>query len=209
MNESKITNFSHDISKLTKTINSLISKHTDDMEYITAKHDKLKKKLEKQKEEIIFLSLDLVNTTTRTVSTLWEIKKLRQKIVDAKKDKQVTLSNYFTSSYGYRLELVLYLHGYGPHFGKNIVVFLRIVPGEYDKYLPWPVKLNACFTILGESYIKSMIYNVEITFNTSNDSPEGSVLSPITLLTDSEYVTNNSLKILCFIQSDSKSLDFY
>ncbi|KAK0046332.1 G-protein coupled receptor GRL101 [Biomphalaria pfeifferi] len=52
---------------------------------------------------------------------------------------------------GYKARLEVYLNGNGTAKNRCISVFLRVVRGEYDRYLKWPVNLHLVVTLVNQA----------------------------------------------------------
>ncbi|XP_043913762.1 TNF receptor-associated factor 1-like [Protopterus annectens] len=84
---------------------------------------------------------------------LWKISDFTKKQQDAVTGRITSLSSpiFFTSKYGYKVCLRIYLNGDGAGRGSHISLFFVILRGEYDALLPWPFKHKVTFMILDQN----------------------------------------------------------
>ncbi|CAM5105260.1 unnamed protein product [Natator depressus] len=91
---------------------------------------------------------------------LWRVPDVGRKLQQAL-SRQIPAVNsppFYTSRYGYKLCLKVYLNGDGTGAGTHISLFLVLMRGEYDFRLKWPFRHKVTFTLLdqaGERHISS------------------------------------------------------
>nr|KAI8734157.1 TNF receptor-associated factor 4-like [Biomphalaria glabrata] len=76
------------------------------------------------------------------------MKKLREEKRNGSKESSCP---FYLSHCGYKAQLEAYLNGNGTAKNKCISVFLRIVKGEYDRHLKWPVNLHVVVILVNQS----------------------------------------------------------
>ncbi|CAG5123122.1 unnamed protein product [Candidula unifasciata] len=76
-------------------------------------------------------------------------KKLRQEKLD-EGHKEVSWPFYMTHC-GYRAQAEVYLNGNGTGTNRCMSVFLRIIKGDYDRHLKWPVNLQFVVILVNQS----------------------------------------------------------
>ena len=64
---------------------------------------------------------------------------------------------FFTSQFGYRMCLRLYLNGNGSGKGTHLSFFLTIMRGEYDALLSWPFKQMVTLMLLDQDRKKDIV----------------------------------------------------
>ncbi|ETE63362.1 TNF receptor-associated factor 1, partial [Ophiophagus hannah] len=71
---------------------------------------------------------------------LWKITDVHQKCYEAICGKSHGFQSpaFYTSRYGYKLCMRIYLNGEGKGRGTHISLFLILLKGDYDSLLPWP-----------------------------------------------------------------------
>ncbi|XP_015283800.1 PREDICTED: TNF receptor-associated factor 1-like, partial [Gekko japonicus] len=84
---------------------------------------------------------------------LWKIKDVHQKCYEAVSGKVCSLQSpaFYTSRYGYKLCMRLYLNGEGRGKGTHVSVFLVLLKGEYDTLLQWPFVHKITFMLLDQN----------------------------------------------------------
>uniref|UniRef100_A0A3B3Q7I9 TNF receptor-associated factor n=1 Tax=Paramormyrops kingsleyae TaxID=1676925 RepID=A0A3B3Q7I9_9TELE len=90
---------------------------------------------------------------------LWKVCNISQKMRDASTGRK---SNHFspafyTSRYGFRVCMRLYLNGDGVGKGTHISLFFVVMKGEYDALLSWPFKHKVTFFLLDQNHKEHMI----------------------------------------------------
>ncbi|CAF3876571.1 unnamed protein product [Rotaria magnacalcarata] len=74
---------------------------------------------------------------------LWRIDNIQQLFRNAKNSSQplfIVSPSFYTSKYGYRLSLKLYLNGDKTTQDKYLSLYVTMMRGEYDSLLDWPFK---------------------------------------------------------------------
>ncbi|XP_013096783.2 uncharacterized protein LOC106080042 isoform X2 [Biomphalaria glabrata] len=86
------------------------------------------------------------------VTFKWTISDYSKKLSNEKiTGRKECSSPFFLSHCGYRCQLEAYLNGNGTAKHKCISVFLRIIKGDYDRYLKWPVNLHLVVILVNQS----------------------------------------------------------
>jgi len=83
---------------------------------------------------------------------VWKINNFQQRTTDAVIGKTRALHSApcFTSKYGYKFCLRLYLHGDGMGKGTHLSLFLVLMKSEYDNILEWPFQKKIKFTLINQ-----------------------------------------------------------
>ena len=83
--------------------------------------------------------------------------------------------SFYTHKNGYKMRLEVYLNGLSKRAGTNVCVYFRLLFGEYDNTLTWPMSITISVMILNwcknDAHIRS---NCEIR---NADIPENSISS--------------------------------
>lgn len=109
---------------------------------------------EKQKQQIEMLKKTITKLSTNYSGTLlWKITNWEKRMSDAKRNENVELISpaFYTSQYGYKLQVSVFLNGNGPGESTHMSVFIKILPGEYDALLKWPFNQKVTFTLFEQS----------------------------------------------------------
>ncbi|XP_070593917.1 TNF receptor-associated factor 1-like isoform X2 [Erythrolamprus reginae] len=83
---------------------------------------------------------------------LWKVPRVGLRMREAKTGKRTAIYSppFYTSRYGYKLCLKLYLNGDGTGTGTHLSLFLVLMKGEYDFQLKWPFQHKVTFTLLDQ-----------------------------------------------------------
>ncbi len=57
---------------------------------------------------------------------------------------------FYTSLYGYKLAASLFPNGNGSGEGTHMSIYIRVLPGEYDNLLEWPVRVPISFRLIDQ-----------------------------------------------------------
>ena len=90
---------------------------------------------------------------------LWKISDFARKKQDAVTGRQVSLYSpcFYSSSYGYKMCVLLYLNGDGMGRGTHISVFFVVMRGQYDALLRWPFRQKVTFMLLDQDNVEHVI----------------------------------------------------
>ncbi|KAH9519291.1 TNF receptor-associated factor 5 [Bulinus truncatus] len=83
----------------------------------------------------------------------WTVTEYTRKLVEEQTNisaKQVS-SPFYLSHCGYRCQLETYLNGNGTAKNRCMSVFLRVIKGDYDRNLVWPVNVNLEIVLINQS----------------------------------------------------------
>ncbi|XP_025028052.1 TNF receptor-associated factor 1 [Python bivittatus] len=83
---------------------------------------------------------------------LWKITDIHQKCYEAICGKINSFQSpaFYTSRYGYKLCMRIYLNGEGRGRGTHISLFIVLLKGDYDALLPWPFTHKITFMLLSQ-----------------------------------------------------------
>ncbi|XP_013931158.1 PREDICTED: TNF receptor-associated factor 1-like [Thamnophis sirtalis] len=85
---------------------------------------------------------------------LWKITDVHQKCYEAICGKVHSFQSpaFYTSRYGYKLCMRIYLNGEGRGRGTHISLFIVLLKGDYDSLLPWPFTHKITFILLSQDH---------------------------------------------------------
>ena len=63
---------------------------------------------------------------------------------------KIVSESFYSSPCGYKMVLDVYLNGATEHSKNYISVYLRLLPGDYDVLLPWPLRNVFTFTLIDQ-----------------------------------------------------------
>nr|XP_032655181.1 TNF receptor-associated factor 1-like [Chelonoidis abingdonii] len=104
--------------------------------------------------------VEALEQTSYNGQFLWRLPDIGRKMQQALSRQTPALNSppFYTSRYGYKLCLKVYLNGDGTGAGTHISLFLVLMRGEYDCWLKWPFHHKVTFTLLdqvGERHVSS------------------------------------------------------
>ncbi|XP_059849801.1 TNF receptor-associated factor 1 [Hypanus sabinus] len=84
---------------------------------------------------------------------IWKITDIGRKRQEAISGRTTSLYSpgFYTSRYGYKVRMRIYLNGDGAGRGTHISLFFVIMKGEYDALLHWPFKQKVTFMLLDQN----------------------------------------------------------
>uniref|UniRef100_A0A8C6QPF2 TNF receptor-associated factor n=1 Tax=Nannospalax galili TaxID=1026970 RepID=A0A8C6QPF2_NANGA len=98
-------------------------------------------------------SLRLMEEASFDGTFLWKITNVTRRCHESVCGRTVSLFSpaFYTSKYGYKLCLRLYLNGDGSGKKTHLSLFIVIMRGEYDALLPWPFRNKVTFMLLDQN----------------------------------------------------------
>ena len=90
---------------------------------------------------------------------IWKIPQFAQRMVDAQSGKYTSIFSlpFYTSRYGYKLCLRLYILGDGIGKGTHMSLFFVVMRGEFDTILQWPFTYKVTFCLLNHNGGKDIV----------------------------------------------------
>lgn len=90
---------------------------------------------------------------------IWKIADVNRKRQEAMSGRTTSLYSpaFYTSRYGYKVRMRIYLNGDGAGRGGHISLFFVIMKGEYDALLQWPFKQKVTFMLLDQNSREHLI----------------------------------------------------
>ncbi|XP_066500525.1 TNF receptor-associated factor 1 [Hoplias malabaricus] len=90
---------------------------------------------------------------------LWRICDVTQKLREAATGQRSSQYSpaFYTSRYGFKVCMRLYMYGDGVGKGTHISLFFVIMKGEYDPLLPWPFKHKVTFFLIDQNQIEHVV----------------------------------------------------
>ena len=94
--------------------------------------------------------LSLLENVSYDGTMIWKIPQFAQRMVDAQSGKYTSIFSlpFYTSRYGYKLCLRLYILGDGIGKGTHMSLFFVLMRGEFDNILQWPFISKVTFRLL-------------------------------------------------------------
>ncbi|XP_070614801.1 TNF receptor-associated factor 1 isoform X2 [Erythrolamprus reginae] len=85
---------------------------------------------------------------------LWKITDVHQKCYEAICGRTPSFQSpaFYSSRYGYKLCMRIYLNGEGRGRGTHISLFIVLLKGDYDSLLPWPFTHKLTFMLLSQDH---------------------------------------------------------
>ena len=170
--------------------------------------------------QINFQELSILVQTLQATSYngqfIWKIPDLKRRKEEAITSKTVSLYSapFFTSRFGYKLCLRLYLDGDGSGRHTHISFFLTIMKGEYDALLPWPFSQMVTLTLFDQNKKRhitqcfkpepssSSFWRPHSEMNVASGCPK---FAPISVLSDPNYVQDNTIFFKALIDTTGLS----
>ena len=115
---------------------------------------------------------------------------------------------FFTSPFGYKLRLRLYLNGDGAGEGTHLSFFLNIMKGDNDAMLSWPFQQKVVLMLLDQDKEKNIAkgfrpHPSDLSFHrpkTKMNNGCGFIkFAPLSVLSNPKYVRNDSLYLKVII----------
>ncbi|XP_047122131.1 TNF receptor-associated factor 3 [Schistocerca piceifrons] len=107
---------------------------------------------------------------------LWKITDFDQKMADAKEHDTVLHSPiFFSQQFGHKLRLEVHLNGVGHWKGRNMIVGLQVLPGDWDALLPQPFNRKVSVTLRDQAPNSEQANNLMkiLKAGTTKEDPAG------------------------------------
>ena len=147
--------------ELEGTCTNEIKKRDAEIAQLRAQLSNLEKKVqakETESEDRGF-RLSLLENVSHDGTMIWKIPQFAQRVVDAQSGKYTSIFSlpFYTSRYGYKLCLRLYILGDGIGKGTHMSLFFVVMRGEFDNILQWPFTYKVTFRLLNQSGGKDIV----------------------------------------------------
>ncbi|XP_065900199.1 TNF receptor-associated factor 3-like [Dysidea avara] len=161
--------------------------------------------------EEISLTLQTLQATSYDGHYIWKIPDITRRRRDALLGKTVSLYSapFYTSRFGYRLCLRVYLDGDGSGKGRYISYFLTIMKGEYDALLEWPFQHMVTMTLVNQKGNNNIVQSFRPNpTSTSFHQPKSDMnvasgcpkFAPLSILDNPEFVVDDVAFFKCDIK---------
>ena len=135
---------------------------------------------------------------------IWKIPEVARRTKEAIMRKTLSLYSapFFTSRFGYRLCLRLYLNGDGLGKGTHLSFFLTIMRGEYDTLLSWPFQQMVTLMLLDHNKKNDIVqafrpepssssfWQPKTDMNIASGCPK---FAPLSVLNNPSYVRDDTM----------------
>ena len=97
--------------------------------------------------------LSLIENSNYDGTMIWKIPQFNQRMTDAKTGKYTSIFSlpFYSSRYGYKMCLRLYIMGDGIGKGTHMSLFFVMMRGEFDNILPWPFTQRVTFRLINQT----------------------------------------------------------
>lgn len=97
--------------------------------------------------------LSLIENSNYDGTMIWKIPQFSQRMTDAKTGKYTSIFSlpFYSSRYGYKMCLRLYIMGDGIGKGSHMSLFFVIMRGEFDNIIPWPFTHRVTFRLINQN----------------------------------------------------------
>lgn len=152
---------------------------------------------------------------------VWKIPNFKQQFEAASnsEDEAALFSQpFYTSQYGYKLRLKIYLNGRDRGKGTHLSLYLIIMRGEYDALLDWPFDQKITFYLLDQSEQRKhkmhqlspnrSLPNVKAVFNRPTMKENLGIGNPSfvshEIIDQNEYIKDDSIFIKCEVTPNGR-----
>ena len=158
--------------------------------------------------EEVSITLQTLQATSYDGHYIWKIPDITRRRRDALLGKTVSLYSapFYTSRFGYRLCLRVYLDGDGSGKGRYISYFLTIMKGEYDALLEWPFQHMVTMTLVNQKGNNNIVQSFRPNpTSTSFHRPQSDMnaasgcpkFAPLAILDNPEFVVDDVVFFKC------------
>ena len=159
--------------------------------------------LQKNNAELNF-TVETRAFTSYNGTYVWNIPEVARRLRDSRTGKIYSLYSvpFFTSPFGYKLCLYLYLNGVDDGKGTHHSFFVAILRGQHDALLKWPFEQLVTMILLNQDRRKNIVQVLRPEPSSSsfqqpktemNDQYGFTKFAPLWVLGDPSYVRNDTL----------------
>ena len=195
----KIMAFHGELARLSEEVGVQIAPLTEEV-------TKLESSLVDFKDSFLELArnVEALHTLSYNGEFMWIIPEVAQRLEEAQMKETTFLycNPFFTSQFGYRLFLRLYLNGLGSGKGTHISFFIVVMKGQHDALLSWPFQHMVTMMLLDQDKRKDIVQAfIPEPSSPSYQRPKTAVnipsgfpkFAPHSVLSNSSYVRNDTL----------------
>ena len=97
--------------------------------------------------------LSLLENCNHDGTMIWKIPQISQRMSDAQNGKYTSIFSlpFYTSRYGYKMCMRLYILGDGIGKGSHMSLFFVLMKGEFDNILQWPFTHKVTFNLINQA----------------------------------------------------------
>ena len=159
------------------------------------------------------LLVQTLQATSYNGQFVWKIPEVARRREEAITGKTISLYSapFYTSRFGYKLCLRLYMDGDGSGKGTHLSFFLTIMKGEYDALLPWPFSQMVTLMLLdqgvGKNHVvqcfkpeasSSSFWRPHSEMNIASGCPK---FASLCVLHDPNFVKDDTIFLKCIIDT--------
>ena len=158
------------------------------------------------------LMVQTLQATSYNGSFIWKINDVQRRIQEAKSSKVISLYSapFYTSRYGYKLCLRLYMDGDGSGKGTHLSFFLTIMRGEYDALLTWPFRQSVTLALVNQDKQRDIVQSFRPEPSSSsfqrprkemNVASGCPMFAPLSTLNNPSFVKDDVMFLKCQIST--------
>ena len=150
----QIMAFHSELARLSEEVGVQIPPLTEEVTKLESSLVDLKESFSK-----LSLSVEILQVTSYNGEFLWCVPEVARRLREAQMRKTISVYSapFFTSQFGYKLGLRLYLNGNGIGKGTHLSLFIYIMKGEYDAVLSWPFQQKVTLMLLDQDKRKNIV----------------------------------------------------
>ncbi|XP_069791208.1 TNF receptor-associated factor 2-like isoform X2 [Narcine bancroftii] len=105
------------------------------------------------------MKLQILEFSTYNGIFIWKISNFNRRWQDAKSNRSPAIFSpaFYTSKYGYKMCLRIYLNGDGVGRGSHLSLFFVVMKGNYDGLLRWPFRQKVTLMLLDQTNHEHLI----------------------------------------------------
>ena len=158
------------------------------------------------------LMVQTMQATSYNGNFVWKINEVQRRIQEAKSSKVISLYSapFYTSRYGYKLCLRLYMDGDGSGKGTHLSFFLTIMRGEYDALLTWPFRQSVTLALINQDKQRDVVQSFRPEPSSSsfqrprkemNVASGCPMFAPVSVLNNPSFVKDDCMFLRCQIST--------
>ena len=151
----QLTRVEGDFADRLESVSSEAKKKDEEIDRLRLDLNKLEKLVRAKNAELEDrdFRLSLIENSNHDGTMVWKVPQFSQRMEDAKSGKYTSIFSlpFYTSRYGYKMCLRLYILGDGIGKGSHMSLFFVIMRGEFDNILQWPFTHKVSFRLINQT----------------------------------------------------------
>lgn len=134
-----------------------------------------------------------------------------QRVQTGRSEDPITSELFYTSAYGYKVAIWMYINGRGKEEGRSLSVYGCVMSSEYDAVLKWPIKPKYTFILMDQNEDserrQDLVRTRKVHDFKRDDGRQKGIQRPMAderaiIVGFDDFITHEELEASCFLADD-------